>query len=167
MSVRSDPAGHAIDIDSTATPLTVVATDLTAEEALGLVEAAKREAEAIVGEARKEAFAIYTTANVDAKRLIADAREEAALIRATGVPSDDRAVELQPDPEPEPHAVPAQPISPYDIVDDPDSDRESVFDEPQAVSRYQKHAGDMPRLGDEAGRDAIATATSLRDMLRR
>jgi vacuolar-type H+-ATPase subunit H len=162
-------------------PLAVVDSDSAAAAESILVEA-RTEAGRIVGEAKREAFKIYRSAGDDAERLVAEARAEAAKIVAdaraevadstqrTELP-ETRVVEASPEPIATAPVAPApaareKPLSPYDIVDGPDPRDPSVFDEPVRETRYSRHAGEMPRLGEDAGRDAVAVATSLRDMLR-
>lgn len=163
-------------------PLAAVEPDPDAS-AESILVAARAEADRIVGEAKREAFQIYRSAGDDADRLVAEARAEAARIvgearDAVADPTEriepetaHGVVETPPEPAATAPAAPvtaveAEPLSPYDIVDGPDPRDPSVFDEPERETRYSRHAGEIPRLGEDAGRDAVAVATSLRDMLR-
>jgi type III secretion system FlhB-like substrate exporter len=149
------------------TVLTVVDRDEVAgADAATIRSEAIAEADRIVTDAKREAFQIHRSANDDAQALVASARAEVAQIievaRNQSVPADEsRSAVVQAS------TASSAPLSPYDVVDDPEPEAPSPFDEPILASRYTKHAGEIPRLGEDAGRGAVATATSLREMLRR
>lgn len=168
MQLMSDPtASPDIELEGTETTLTVVDRDPAADaEATALVAEAKAEADRIRAEAKHEAFEMYRTASADAEQLVENARVEAEQILEAARGRVAGPEEPPPVTAPGPES-PVRALSPYDIVDEPEPEAPSPFDEPDRVSRYAKHSGEIPHLGEEAGRDAVATATSLRDMLRR
>ena len=143
--------------------------------------AATSEAADIVSEARREAFAIYTSARDDAAAVIREAREEAeeilvaakveaATIREAAradmdgpVRSDASSTELPEaaNPMTAPPTVEFEPLPGEQTEAD-----EAANDERTKGNRYVIHAGEIPRLGEDAGRDAVAAATNLRGLFR-